>query len=141
MPPTDATNHVFQVISDAEQVPLARRETAKVLQSWRLDDDVVFTACLIVTELVTNVARHAAMLSPTATVTLTADTDGLTLAVADAHPFQPRALLTPHATGGRGLLLVKALATEVGGSHNVVRDESTGGKSIVIRLPLTSVPA
>lgn len=138
--PTDAS-HAFQVLSIAEHVPLARRETNKVLESWGIPSELVYTASLIVTELVANVARHAAVLSPTATVTLAADAEALTLAVADAHPFMPRALLAAHPTGGRGLHVVNALALEAGGSHDVVPDEATGGKQIVIRLPLASVPA
>src|SRR5438270_5884631 len=99
--PTDAMRHVFRVISTAEYVPLARRETSKILHDWQLNEEVVFTACLIVTELVTNVARHAAVLSPTASVTLTVDQDTLMLAVCDAHPFRPKDLHTEHDLGGR----------------------------------------
>jgi two-component sensor histidine kinase len=137
----DATRHVFEVVSVAESVPSARRRTATVLRGWGLDDEVVDTACLIVTELVTNVVRHAALLSPTATVTLGTDSAALTLAVADRHPLRPRALPTAHDRGGRGLLLVKALVEEVGGDHEVVADPATAGKAIVIRLPLAPVRA
>ena len=43
-----AMHHGFQVISTAEYVPLARRETAKVLAGWGLAQQVVETACLII---------------------------------------------------------------------------------------------
>ncbi|MDT0318553.1 ATP-binding protein [Streptomyces millisiae] len=128
--------HVFHVLSVPEHVPLARREAAKVLADWGIGEDLLFAASLIVTELVGNVVRHAAVLSPTATVTLAADAEALSLAVADAHPFRPAPLLAAHAEGGRGLAVVAALAAEAGGSHEVVADEDSGGKRIVVRLPL-----
>ncbi|MFG2257351.1 ATP-binding protein [Streptomyces mirabilis] len=82
-----AMHHGFRVISTAEHVPLARRETAKVLADWGMSKQVVDTACLIISELVTNVVRHAAVLSPTATVTLAVEEQTrLVLAVADARP-------------------------------------------------------
>ena len=137
---SDANHHIFQVVSTAECVPPARRQTAAVLHGWGMSEDVVFTVCLIVTELVTNVARHAALLSPTATVSLTADREALTVSVADSHPLKPRALMAPHDLGGRGLHLVKALVEEVHGEHDVVADDATGGKAIIVRLPLAPVP-
>ncbi|MEU3421287.1 ATP-binding protein [Streptomyces murinus] len=80
--------HDFQVISEAQYVPLARRETTKVLTDWGMSEDVVDTACLIISELVANVVRHAAVLSPTAAVTLAVEEQAaLVLAVADAHPL------------------------------------------------------
>ncbi|MEU1516248.1 ATP-binding protein [Streptomyces sp. NPDC005811] len=131
--------HEFPVISTPGHVPLARHETAKVLTDWRLPDDLVDTSCLIITELVTNVVRHASVASPTATVTLAVEQAGdLVLAVADAHPFKPRPLLASHDFGGRGLHLVNALVREAGGNAAVVPDAATGGKHISICLPLSS---
>ncbi|REK91101.1 ATP-binding protein [Streptomyces inhibens] len=135
-----AMHHDLQVISTAEHVPLARRETVKVLTGWGMSEQVVDTACLIISELVTNVVQHAAVLSPTATVSFAVE-DGaeLMLAVADAHPFKPKPLPAAHDLGGRGLFLVNALVREVRGRGEVVPEPATGGKRIVIRLPL--VPA
>ncbi|GAB3004540.1 hypothetical protein GCM10023080_082730 [Streptomyces pseudoechinosporeus] len=94
--------HDFPVISTPGHVPLARHETAKVLTDWGLPDELVDTSCLIITELVTNVVRHASVVSPTATVTLAVDETGnLVLTVADAHPFKPRPLMAAHDFGGR----------------------------------------
>lgn len=137
-----ALKHDFQVISSAEHVPLARREAVKVLTSWGLPEHVVDTARLVVSELVTNVVRHAAVLSPTASVSL-AIRDGaeLVLAIADAHPFRPKPLPTAHMRGGRGLFLVDVLVKECHGRAEIVPDPSTGGKRIVVRLPLTPAPA
>ncbi|MFB6677769.1 ATP-binding protein [Streptomyces sp. NPDC056390] len=135
-----AMHHDLQVISTAEHVPLARRETAKVLAGWGMSEQVVDTACLIISELVTNVVQHAAVLSPTATVSFAVE-DGaeLVLAVADAHPFKPKPLPAAHDLGGRGLFLVNALVREARGRGEVVPEPATGGKRIVVRLPL--VPA
>ncbi|WP_033257655.1 MULTISPECIES: ATP-binding protein [Kitasatospora] len=134
----DALSHVFQVLPIAEHVPLARRETRNVLESWALDGELVELSCLIVSELVTNVVRHAALLSPTATIELSADEGELTVSVADAHPCRPKALPAPHSAGGWGLALVKGLVEEIHGSHDVVDDASTGGKAVVVRLPLAA---
>ena len=129
--------HDFPVISTPGHVPLARHETAKVLPSWGVSDQVVDTSCLIITELVTNVVRHAAVVSPTAMVTLAVEErDVLVLAVADAHPFKPKPLMAAHDAGGRGLQLVNALVHEAGGKAEVVPDATIGGKQINIRLPL-----
>ncbi|WP_411150543.1 ATP-binding protein [Streptomyces sp. A30] len=129
--------HDFPVISTPGHVPLARHETAKVLAAWGLSDQIVDTSCLIITELVTNVVQHAAVVSPTATVTVTVEERGdLVLAVADAHPFKPKPLMAAHDSGGRGLHLVNALVHEAGGTAEVVPDATTGGKQINIRLPL-----
>ncbi|MEV6840026.1 ATP-binding protein [Streptomyces sp. NPDC051133] len=129
--------HDFPVISTPGHVPLARHETAKVLTDWDLPQELVDTSCLIITELVTNVVRHASVVSPTATVTLAVDETGdLVLTVADAHPFKPKPLMAAHDFGGRGLHLVNALVYEAGGNAAVVPDSATGGKQISIRLPL-----
>jgi len=100
--------------------------------------EVACTVCLIVTELVTNVARHAALLSPNAVVRLQVDGDALTVGVADTHPFRPRALPVAHPDGGRGLLLIRGLVEEAGGEHWVAADDATGGKEIIVRIPLVA---
>ena len=135
---TTTTSHSFQVASVPESVSGARHETARVLDKWDVDDEVAYTVSLIVTELVTNVARHAALLSPNAIVRLEVDDDALTVGVADTHPFRPRALSVAYPDGGRGLLLVRGLVEEVGGAHWVAADDTTGGKEIVVRLPLVA---
>ncbi|MGO4748642.1 ATP-binding protein [Streptomyces sp. 2MCAF27] len=130
------------MVSTAEHVPLARRETAKVLANWGMSKEVVGTACLIISELVTNVVRHAAVLSPTATVTLAVEEKAaLVLAVADAHPLKPKPLPAAHELGGRGLFLIDALVREVDGRAEVLPEAATGGKRIIIRLPLAPVAA
>lgn len=132
--------HRFAVRSVSDDVPLARRETAKMLTSWGIDTDLRYAAGLIVTELVTNVVRHAAVLSPTATVTLAADAEALLLEVADTHPLRPAPLPTPYAEGGRGLVVVQGLARAAGGGWEVLADPGSGGKRIAVRLPLAPAP-
>ncbi|MFI6350254.1 ATP-binding protein [Streptomyces sp. NPDC050560] len=132
--------HGFRVASTSDYVPLARRETRKILVDWGISEPIVADACLIITELVTNVVRHAAVVSPTAAVSLAVE-DGpeLVLAVADAHPFKPKPLPLAHALGGRGLFLVNALVREAHGTTETVPDAATGGKRITVRLPLSVV--
>jgi two-component sensor histidine kinase len=127
--------HDFCVLSAPESVPLARRETAKILDGWGVPADVVGAARLIVTELLTNVVQHAALLSPTAAISLSHDGTCLTLTVSDSHPFRPRALQVPYGLGGRGLYLVRTLVDEAQGTHDVVADAGTGGKHVIISLP------
>lgn len=129
------TQHDFSVLSTPESVPLARQETTKILGGWRIPPEVVEIARLVVTELVANVVEHAALLSPTAAISLSHEGSQLTLVVTDAHPLRPKALQAPYGLGGRGLYLVRALVNEAHGSHDVIADETTGGKHIVIRLP------
>ncbi|MBY8881148.1 ATP-binding protein [Actinacidiphila acidipaludis] len=101
-----------------------------------LDDDVLFGLLLIVSELVTNAVRHAAVLSPEIAVELAVGAEWIRVAVEDNHPYRPKALETDHArTGGRGLLLVKTITDEAGGSCDVTQT-STGGKVIWAALPL-----
>lgn len=136
----ERVSHVFVVLSTIEQVPMARRETVRTLASWAIDRETAFTASLVVTELVTNVAEHAAAESPTATVMLAADARWLTVAVHDTHPRLPRALATSHDDGGRGLRMVMLLTEETGGQHTV-EPTTGGGKHIVVHLSRRWEPA
>ncbi|WP_079031754.1 ATP-binding protein [Streptomyces specialis] len=94
-------------------------------------------ALLIVSELVTNAVRHAALLTPEIVVEVVMDGRSLRLAVEDGHPYRPKAL-HPHPEeqrpGGRGLLLVKAIALDAGGDCGVERTAS-GGKAVWATLP------
>lgn len=93
---------------------------------------------LIVSELVTNAVRHAAVLSPQITVEITVGPQWIRVAVADDHPYRPKALEADYAkTGGRGLLLVKAITAEAGGACDVEHTPA-GGKVVWAALPLTA---
>ncbi|MDI5967088.1 ATP-binding protein [Streptomyces sp. SL13] len=91
---------------------------------------------LIVSELVTNAVRHAAVLSPRITLEIAVSPRWVRIAVGDDHPYRPKALAADHGrTGGRGLLLVDAIAAEAGGHYDV--DHTPGGGKIVwAALPL-----
>ncbi len=63
---------------------------------------------LIVSELVTNAVRHAALLSPVLAVEVAVGAEWVRVSVEDNHPYRPTALEADHGqTGGRGLLLVR----------------------------------
>ncbi|MEU1630111.1 ATP-binding protein [Streptomyces sp. NPDC020096] len=93
---------------------------------------------LIVSELVTNAVRHAAVLSPQITVEVTVGPQWVRVGVADNHPYRPKALEADYAkTGGRGLLLVKAITDEAGGACDVEHTPA-GGKVVWAALPFSA---
>jgi two-component sensor histidine kinase len=101
-----------------------------------VDEEVRHGLLLIVSELVTNAVRHAALFSPEVAVEIAVGADWVRVAVEDDHPYRPKALETDHArTGGRGLLLVKTISDEAGGTCDVTQTPS-GGKVIWAALPL-----
>jgi two-component sensor histidine kinase len=104
-----------------------------------VDDDIMYGLLLIVSELVTNAVKHAAVLSPEVAVEVAVAAEWIRIAVEDNHPYRPKALETDHGrTGGRGLLLVKAITDEAGGSCDIARTPG-GGKVIWAALPLQPV--
>ncbi|MEV0037712.1 ATP-binding protein [Streptomyces sp. NPDC050804] len=128
-------------------VPQARHAVRDLLKRQRVPvrDTVVQGLLLIVSELVTNSVRHAALLSPEIAVEVTIGAEWIRVAVEDNHPYRPKALETDHArTGGRGLLLVREITREAGGSC-AVEHTAGGGKMIWAALPflapLGEVPA
>ncbi|MEU6477269.1 ATP-binding protein [Streptomyces sp. NPDC047017] len=123
-------------------VPQARHAVRDLLrrQGVPASAELVHGLLLIVSELVTNAVRHAAVLSPTLAVEVAVGAEWLRVSVEDAHPYRPTALETDHArTGGRGLLLVQEIAREAGGVCDV-EHTATGGKVIWAALPLTPAP-
>lgn len=119
-------------------VPQARHAVRDLLlrQGVPASDDLVQSLLLIVSELVTNVVRHAALLSPMLAVEVAVGAEWVRVSVEDNHPYRPTALEADHAqTGGRGLLLVREVTREAGGSCDVEHTAS-GGKVIWAALPL-----
>ncbi|MFI6208234.1 ATP-binding protein [Streptomyces sp. NPDC051041] len=119
-------------------VPRARHAVRDLLlrQGVPVSDDVAQGLLLIVSELVTNAVRHAAVLSPTLAVEVAVGAEWVRVSVEDGHPYRPTALeADPGRTGGRGLLLVSELTREAGGACDVQRTAS-GGKVIWAVLPL-----
>ncbi len=120
-------------------VPQARHAVRDLIRRQRVpaSDDLVQGLLLIVSELVTNAVKHAALLSPELAVEVAVGTDWIRVSVEDSHPYRPRPLETDYAqTGGRGLLLVREIAAESGGACDVEHTAS-GGKVIWAALPLT----
>jgi two-component sensor histidine kinase len=119
-------------------VPQARHAVRDLIADRHVpvDDELLQGLLLIVSELVTNAVRHAALLSPEIAVEVAVGADWVRVAVEDNHPYRPKALQAGNAdTGGRGLLLVKAITTEAGGMCDVEHIDS-GGKVVWAALPL-----
>ncbi|MCD9876402.1 ATP-binding protein [Streptomyces guryensis] len=122
-------------------VPQARHAVRDLLyrQGVPVSDDLVYGLLLIVSELVTNAVRHAALLSPMLAVEVAVGAEWVRVSVEDNHPYRPTALETDHSgEGGRGLLLVSEVAREAGGVCDV-EHTSSGGKVIWAALPLKPV--
>lgn len=119
-------------------VPQARRAVRDLLarQGVPASDDLVHGLLVIVSELVTNAVRHAALLSPVLAVEVAVGAEWVRVSVEDDHPYRPTALVADHGqTGGRGLLLVREITQEAGGACDVEHTAS-GGKVIWAALPL-----
>lgn len=119
-------------------MPQARRAVRDLLarQGVPISDELVQGLLLIVSELVTNAVKHAALLSPTLAVEVAVGAEWVRVSVEDNHPYRPTALETDHGRlGGRGLLLVREITLEAGGVCDV-EHTATGGKVIWAALPL-----
>lgn len=119
-------------------VPQARRAVRDLLrrQGVPISDDLVHALLLIVSELVTNAVRHAALLSPMVAVEVGVGAEWVRVSVEDNHPYRPTALEADHGqTGGRGLLLVREFTQEAGGVCDV-EHTAGGGKVIWAAVPL-----
>jgi two-component sensor histidine kinase len=119
-------------------VPQVRRAVRALIadQGVPIDEDTLYGLLLIVSELVTNAVKHAAVLSPEIAVEVAVGADWIRVAVEDNHPYRPKALEADHGqTGGRGLLLVKTITGEAGGQCDIAQTP-TGGKVIWAALPL-----
>jgi signal transduction histidine kinase len=119
-------------------VPQARHAVRDLLvrQGVPVSGDVVHGLLLIVSELVTNAVKHAALLSPMLAVEVAVGAEWVRVSVEDNHPYRPTALEADHGqTGGRGLLLVREVTREFGGVCDV-EHTADGGKVIWAALPL-----
>ncbi|MBB1255882.1 ATP-binding protein [Streptomyces alkaliterrae] len=121
-------------------VPQARHAVRDLVRRQRapMGDEQLAGLLLIASELVTNAVRHAALLSPQIGVEVALSPGWVRLSVEDGHPYRPRALAADpdgEHTGGRGLLLVKAVVGEWGGTCDV-EQTAAGGKVVWAALPL-----
>ncbi|MET8715069.1 ATP-binding protein [Streptomyces sp. NPDC004735] len=128
----------FDAPSVDVSVPQARHAVRDLIerQGVPVEGDILQGLLLIVSELVTNAVRHAALLSPELAVEVAVGAEWIRVAVEDNHPYRPTALVTDYAqTGGRGLLLVREITAEAGGTCDV-EHTAGGGKIIWAALPL-----
>lgn len=92
----------------------SRHDVALILGAWGLGD-LSEAACLIVSELVTNAVRHCHAQQPVEVVILRYASDGVRISVKDPCPTQVvRREAALDDEGGRGLLLVEAMALRWG---------------------------
>ena len=111
-PPSPDGAEMTRTFAGTSAAPrLARRFVADMLRQWQRDD-LVDDGVLVVTELVTNGVVHA---RSDITVGLSRVGDGVRIAVGDVSD-RPPVTRTPRddAAGGRGIVLVGALAREWG---------------------------
>ncbi|MET9446107.1 ATP-binding protein [Streptomyces cinerochromogenes] len=114
----------------------ARHQVVDAIAGWdtELDAEVVHTAELLVSELVTNAVQYAGTGSTLLTVCL--DEAVLRIEVCDASPVLPQpALPAADSEGGRGLFLVAALADRY---HT---EPTKNGKRCWAEIDLTSKPS
>ncbi|MFC8273553.1 ATP-binding protein [Streptomyces sp. NPDC057271] len=107
-------------------VAWARRHTVDILQRWRFPAEGIEVARLLVSELATNAIQHARLAEIAETAAESASigtillrlwpTDGgIILAVSDPDPRPPVPRADDaRATGGRGLVLIQAMANRWG---------------------------
>ncbi|WEV23985.1 ATP-binding protein [Streptomyces sp. 71268] len=119
-------------------VTAARRYVSTVLADWGLpvDTDTADKVRLIVSELATNAVQHTRGMSPTFTVEVVLDHDGLLrVGVTDSHPRFPRRLpAAVQQDNGRGMVIIRCLMAESGGRLSFARTPE-GGKTVWIALP------
>ncbi|GAB2812558.1 ATP-binding protein [Streptomyces daliensis] len=125
-------------------VAAARRYVTGVLLDWGMPDgaDAVDTVRLIISELATNAVQHTRGQSPTFTIDVRLERgEELCLGVTDSHPRMPRRLpAAVQQDNGRGLVIIRTLTAESGGSLTVTPTDS-GGKTIWVALPWSPVLA
>ena len=113
-------------------VPYVRQQARAVLRLWGLTE-VASEVELLLTELVTNVVKHA---RTTFDVVMTWSGWQLRCEVSDGspHPARPQLTPSPERTGGRGFLLVNALSSGWG------VDMHDQGKSVWFTTGLSRSP-
>lgn len=119
---------IIELHANLEAPSIARRYVAA--HAAALSHDLVDDAELLVSELVTNAVLHGL---PTITLMLNLDPPGIGVGVHDASdqlPTRPGAVPGVDDVGGRGLLIVAALASAWG----VEKAEDGPGKTVWFRL-------
>ncbi|UUN27559.1 ATP-binding protein [Streptomyces sp. FIT100] len=115
------------LVATPSAVAWARRHTVNVLRRWRFSAEAIEVARLLVSGLTTNAIQHTKLTETSETAAVESarpgtivlslwPTDGgIVLAVSDPDPRPPLARTDDaSATGGRGLILVQAMASRWG---------------------------
>ncbi|MEU9760622.1 ATP-binding protein [Streptomyces sp. NPDC001834] len=134
--------HVLTLPTMGAAVRTARETTEQVLAEWGVGPrhPGVDPVLLILSELVTNSVRHAAVLSPTVTVYYAAGPDTFAFGVHDRHPYRP-ALHGKAAGKAGGLAMVSELTQGLSGTAVVREDPDGRGKCVWVTVPLRGVGA
>lgn len=123
----DLVHHAVDLAPEPASVRRARHAVEQTLRDAAQPDDLVDTAALLVSELVTNAVVHA---RSAVGVTVTVNRYGVLVEVADHSPHLPvQRSFTTEATTGRGLELLEALAVQ-----NGARRTESGGKVVWFTL-------
>lgn len=113
-------------------VPTTRAWVGRYLTGLRLQRGLIDTAELLVSELVTNAARHA--LTDAISLTVRVTPDRVVVEVQDDDPLPPSLVAPgPGDIGGRGIGMLGRVAAEWG-----VTDHGPSGKAVWFALPVTS---
>jgi anti-sigma regulatory factor (Ser/Thr protein kinase) len=104
--------------AEEEAVSQARAFAGAQLTAWKIGEEAVDAARVVVSELVTNTVRHSR--SADVSLRLTHSRTDVWIEVFDSGMWHPPATGTPDgdlAEGGRGLMLVQALSRQCGVHH------------------------
>ena len=134
--PPPVRRHIVSVPAGPDAVRLAREALAGRFGEVGVAPGSAFadTVLLVVSELVTNVLRHAPQ-SPVADVGITVGAGQLVVSVADTEPCLPD--LEPGAMGA-GLQLMAELAAEYDGDVSAEPAIDHDGKVILVRFSMPS---
>ncbi|MDG6103670.1 ATP-binding protein [Dactylosporangium aurantiacum] len=128
----ELTTHVDLPLADTAPA-VARAVLAATLPAWGFTDQPwLDTACLVVTELVSNAVRHG---GGRLVLRLHAQAAHVTVSVADGSPVVPRPRPDPDGDGGRGLYIIEALSQRWG-----VEDRQGGKRVWVLLQPHPAPP-
>jgi anti-sigma regulatory factor (Ser/Thr protein kinase) len=107
-----AREALVQLTPDASSLREGRHFVARTLRDWHVDESHIEPVTLVANELLANAIVHA---HSAPVLSLAATGSDLTLRVADESPNVPVPRTSvPDETGGRGLMLVEALADRWG---------------------------
>ncbi|MCE7081067.1 ATP-binding protein [Streptomyces sp. ST2-7A] len=134
----------FTVAPVDASVPQIRRAVRALIRERGapISEDLLHGLLLILSELVTNGVRHAALLTPEIGVEVAFGGGWVRVSVEDRHPYRPTALYAEpdrERIGGRGLLLVREISGEAGGVCGV-EPVPAGGKVVWAAVPMDLMP-